>query len=293
MITKFIEPWILFPGNLIILLVVVAVVLFRTRRHMLRWGLPPASTGSIGAVATLITGVTLLLYMASAGIVTDRVLGALEHAIPPATPEALLEAEAVVVLGGGVVYQSPAEQMLRELDRTAVAGRGPNEEPLHSETTDPRGIAALSPEAESRLLHGVRLARRLQVPLVVSGGRVLSAEVVPSEAEVAAALALDLGIPRGMLRVESDSRTTAENARFTAERFEFHRVVVVTSAYHMRRALLAFNREGLSPIAAPAAYRRDLRPLRPVMFMPNAGNLRDTATVMRERVGFWWYRLTI
>ncbi|MFW5828532.1 MAG: YdcF family protein, partial [Alkalispirochaeta sp.] len=80
---------------------------------------------------------------------------------------------------------------------------------------------------------------------------------------------------------------------FTAERFEFHRVAVVTSAYHMRRALLAFDREGLSPIPAPAAYRRDQRPLRPVMFMPSATNLRDTATVLREQVGLWWYRLTM
>lgn len=296
MITKFIEPWVLFPGNLIILLAVVAGALFRTRRHMLRWGQPSVSVGSIGAIASLITGVTLLLYIASVGIVTDRALGALEHAVPPAPAEVLLQAEAVVVLGGGVVYESPAERMLRELDRNAISGSGGDaeeEETGRDDSVVDPGVAALSPEAESRLLHGVRLARRLEVPLVVSGGRVLSADVVPSEAEVAAALALELGIPPGMLRVEPDSRTTAENARFTAERFEFHRVAVVTSAYHMRRALLAFDREGLSPIPAPAAYRRDQRPLRPVMFMPSATNLRDTATVLREQVGLWWYRLTM
>ncbi|MEX2442149.1 MAG: YdcF family protein [Alkalispirochaeta sp.] len=287
MITKFIEPWILFPGNLIILLAVVAVVLFRTRRHMLRWGQPPAATGAVTASASLIIGVTLLLYVASIGIVADRVMGALEHAIPPASPEALMEADAVVVLGGGVVYQSPAELMIRALDQNELAERTTGRFTTH------RTGAALSPEAESRLLHGVRLARRLRVPLVVSGGRVLSAEVVPPEAEVAAVLALDLGIPQNMIRVEPDSRTTAENARFTAERFRFQRVVVVTSAYHMRRALLAFEREGLSPIAAPAAYHRDQRPLRPVMFMPNVTDLRDTATVLRERVGFVWYRLTV
>ncbi|MFO8043560.1 MAG: YdcF family protein [Alkalispirochaeta sp.] len=278
MITKFIEPWVLFPGNLIILLALIALMLFRTRRHMLRWGQPPAATAAVAASATLLSGVALLLYVASTAIVTDRVMGALERSIAPASAAELTRAQAVVVLGGGVVSQSPAERTLQELDGEPVSGRA---------------AASLSPEAESRLLHGVRLARRLQVPLVVSGGRVLAAEEVPPEAEVAAALARDLGIPRDMLRVEEASRTTAENARFTAERFEFQRVAVVTSAYHMRRALLAFDREGLTPLPAPAAYRRDQRPLRPVMFMPGATNLRDTATVLRERVGFLWYRMTV
>ncbi len=278
MITKFIEPWVLFPGNLIVLLALIALMLYRTRRHMLRWGQPPAATAAVAASATLLSGVALLLYVASTAIVTDRVMGALERTIAPASAAELTTAQAVVVLGGGVVSQSPAERTLQELDGEPVSGRA---------------AASLSPEAESRLLHGVRLARRLQVPLVVSGGRVLAAEEVPPEAEVAAALARDLGIPRDMLRVEAASRTTAENARFTAERFEFQRVVVVTSAYHMRRALLAFDREGFTPLPAPAAYRRDQRPLRPVMFMPGATNLRDTATVLRERVGFLWYRMTV
>lgn len=278
MITKFIEPWVLFPGNLIVLLALVAVVLFRTRRHMLRWGQPPAATGAVTASASLLAGVTVLLYVASIGIVTDRVMGSLERAITPASVAQLTTAQAVVVLGGGVISQSPAERTLQELDGEPVVGRG---------------AASLSPEAESRLLYGVRLARRLRVPLVVSGGRVLAAEEVPPEAEVAAALARDLGISHEMIRVEAASRTTAENARFTAERFEFQRVAVVTSAYHMRRALLAFTREGLTPLPAPAAYRRDQRPLRAIMFMPGATNLRDTATVLRERIGFLWYRLTI
>lgn len=278
MITKFIEPWILFPGNLIILLALIALVLFRTRRHMLRWGQPPAATAAVAASATLLGGIALLLYVASTAILTDRVMGALERSISPASAAELTSTQAVVVLGGGVVSHSPAERTLQELDGEWVPGQA---------------AASLSPEAESRLLHGVRLARRLEVPLVVSGGRVLAAAEVPPEAEVAAALARDLGIPRDMLRVEADSRTTAENARFTAERFEFQRVAVVTSAYHMRRALLAFDREGLTPLPAPAAYRRDRRPVRPVMFMPGATNLRDTATVLRERVGFLWYRMTV
>jgi uncharacterized SAM-binding protein YcdF (DUF218 family) len=228
-----------------------------------------------------------ILYLFAIDPVSRTLMGRLEGDFSPAIPEELRDAQAVVVLGGGVIWDSPAEGLINALDGlagdAAVRPDGDN------------GIAtsSLSVEAESRLLYGVRLARRLALPLVVSGGRVLSAPVVPPEADVAARLAGDLGVPPEMILVEKKSRTTAENARFTRERYGFERVIVVTSAYHMRRSLLAFSRAGMTALPAPAAYRSDRRPLRPVMFMPDATNLRDSSTVMRERIGYLWYRLAM
>jgi uncharacterized SAM-binding protein YcdF (DUF218 family) len=274
MITKFIEPWVLFPGNVIILLLVLATLLFRTRRKLLVWGRPP---GSIGGVAVALAVTAVLLYLFAIDPVSRTVMGRLERAFSPAVPGELRDAEAVVVLGGGVTWNSPAEGLLNALE-----GDEGGED-----------SSSLSVEAESRLLYGVRLARRLGLPLVVSGGRVLSAPVVPPEAEVAARLAVELGVPPEMVLEESASRTTGENARLTRERYGFDRVILVTSAYHMRRSLLAFSRAGMAAVAAPAAYRSDRRPLRPVMFMPDATNLRDSTTVLRERLGYLWYRLTM
>jgi uncharacterized SAM-binding protein YcdF (DUF218 family) len=276
MITKFIEPWVLFPGNVIILLLVLATLLFRTRRKLLVWGRPP---GSIGGVAVALTVTAVLLYLFAIDPVSRTVMGRLETAFSPAVPGELRDAEAVVVLGGGVTWNSPAEVLLNALD----GGEGEGGEDSSS----------LSVEAESRLLYGVRLARRLGLPLVVSGGRVLSAPVVPPEAEVAARLAVDLGVPAEMVLEESASRTTGENARLTRERYGFDRVILVTSAYHMRRSLFAFSRAGMKAVAAPAAYRSDRRPLRPVMFMPDATSLRDSTTVLRERLGYLWYRVAM
>lgn len=284
MITKFIEPWVLFPGNLIILLLILATLLFRTRRKLLLRESPP---GTIGFVAGMLTVTATILYLFAIDPVSRTLMGRLEGDFSPAIPEELRDAQAVVVLGGGVIWDSPAEGLINALDGLAgdAAARPDGD----------NGIAtsSLSVEAESRLLYGVRLARRLALPLVVSGGRVLSAPVVPPEGVVAARLAVDLGVPTKEVLPETESRTTAENAMFTRDRYGFDRVIVVTSAYHMRRSLLAFSQAGMTALPAPAAYRSDRRPLRPVMFMPDASSLRDSATVLRERIGYLWYRLAM
>ncbi len=207
------------------------------------------------------------LYVLSTDLVASALLRRLEAALP-AFSEAALPAspppDYVVVLGGGTIMSSPAEG----------------------------GHPALSSEAESRLVYGIRLARRLDLPLVVSGGTVFAQEGIEPEARVAARLAVELGFPEARITVEDRSRTTRENALFTAERVAPRRPVVVTSAYHMRRAMLAFERSGMTgAIAAPCAYRGDRRPLRAHMLLPSMGALDGSATAWREQIGYYWYRL--
>jgi uncharacterized SAM-binding protein YcdF (DUF218 family) len=191
----------------------------------------------------------------------------------------------VVVLGGGVVWNTPAELLLRDIDDGSAWAAG--------DSAAGFAPSSLSAEAESRLVHGVRIARRLERRLIVTGGRVLSASVVPPEALVAGRLAQDLGLPSAMVLLESESRTTAENARRTSERFDFTTVVLVTSAYHMPRSVLAFERAGLKVLPAPAPFHADTRPLRPLDVLPRSSTLHSVSRVLREVVGMLWYRLTL
>jgi uncharacterized SAM-binding protein YcdF (DUF218 family) len=96
----------------------------------------------------------------------------------------------------------------------------------------------------------VALARRVQKAaelwaagraetIVLTGGRG-DAGVV--EAEVAAAVAESLGVPRSALVLETRSTSTDENARFAAEAIAGRRVVVVTDAYHVLRSERVFAR---------------------------------------------------
>jgi len=74
----------------------------------------------------------------------------------------------------------------------------------------------------------------------------------PAEADVMAALARDQGIPADRLLIESRARNTRENARFSLALLEPHgvdRVVVVSDAWHLPRAMMLFRRFAAGGIA--------------------------------------------
>ena len=75
--------------------------------------------------------------------------------------------------------------------------------------------------------------------IVLTGGLGDSGVV---EAEVAATLAEELGVPRTALVLETRSTSTEQNALFAAEAIEGRRVVVVTDAYHVLRSERVFSR---------------------------------------------------
>jgi uncharacterized SAM-binding protein YcdF (DUF218 family) len=101
--------------------------------------------------------------------------------------------------------------------------------------------------------------------VVVSGGRAWGGLV---EADALAA-ALELaGVPREAVTLERASRTTLENARFTAPllaELGARSVGVVSCDWHLARALWCFRRAGIvaEPVPAPSpslpALRRSLR----------------------------------
>ena len=120
-------------------------------------------------------------------------------------------------------------------------------------TLDP-DLLDLGPLTLERERAGAALARRTHLPVLVTGGIV---NAPPPIAEMMArSMADDFGVP--VRWVETQSRTTWENATLSAPILRaagIGRVYVVTHAWHMRRALLAFQRAGLD--AVPAVVRRD------------------------------------
>jgi uncharacterized SAM-binding protein YcdF (DUF218 family) len=66
----------------------------------------------------------------------------------------------------------------------------------------------------------------------------------------------ELGLPPGSFRYEERSRTTYENARYTAEAFGREgRWLLVTSAFHMPRAVAAFRAQGIEVVPYPVDWR--------------------------------------
>ena len=80
--------------------------------------------------------------------------------------------------------------------------------------------------------------------LVLSGGG-----AAPAEAHLMRDIALALGVAGGSILVEDRSRNTFENAIYTGafiRRRGWRRIVVVTDAFHLPRALYIFRRLGLA-----------------------------------------------
>lgn len=121
-----------------------------------------------------------------------------------------------------------------------------------------RGITALN-EAAERLTAGAALAKRFpEARLLFSGGSAKIFHRGETEAAGAERLFARLGIAPERLSLEDRSRNTAENAAFTRDLVEprpGERWLLVTSAFHMPRAVGCFRAVGFEVIPWPVDYR--------------------------------------
>ncbi len=158
-----------------------------------------------------------------------------------------------------------------------------------------RGEFALNGAAE-RIFAFFDLARRYpSARLVYSGGGMEIGSTPPPEAWTAAEYLETLGMPGSRLTIEIRSRTTWENARETRALVSpgpDERWLLVTSAWHMPRAMGSFERAGFPVIAYPVDFQthgeRDLA--RPFSVVSNGLARLDLAT--REWIGLLGYRLS-
>jgi uncharacterized SAM-binding protein YcdF (DUF218 family) len=133
---------------------------------------------------------------------------------------------------------------LKKSPRTAIVVLGGGRRLLAPEY----GVATLTPRSIERLRYGVWLARETALPLAFSGGVGHGSKPGPTEADIAARIAeRDFGRPLRWL--ETASRDTRENAQRTVALLQpqgIEKIVVVTHADHMSRALRNFERAGES-----------------------------------------------
>lgn len=148
----------------------------------------------------------------------------------------------------------------------------------------------VGPLSLERLRTGAVLQRATGLPVLVSGG-VIGADEPPLAALMAHSLETDFAVP--VRWQESASRDTWENARDSAAILQaagISSVFVVTHAWHMRRALIAFRRFGLQAWPAPVPSRRVLR-IDASAFVPRATVWADSSYVLHEWLGCAWYAL--
>ena len=141
-----------------------------------------------------------------------------------------------------------------------------------------------------RLRFGATLQRQLALPVLVSGGT-LAEDTPPSAVIMSNILEAEYGVPTKW--TEGRSRTTAENAKLSAAILHeagISRIYLVTHAWHMPRARLVFERQGITVFAAGTGYCRS-RPVRIPDFLPSVKSLLDSYYAIHELVGFAYYSL--
>jgi len=198
------------------------------------------------------------LLAASTGVVANALLQPLEDAYPARSIGSLPEADAVLVLGG---IMSPAKEV---------------------------GFVPEWAESVERFEAGVLIVQRDKARLLLFTGDTRGSEGTALQRE-----ALERGVPRERTAVIGTVGNTADEAaqlkRYAAQH-RLKRVVLVTSAWHLPRAMRLFKNAGVELTPFPVDYRGlPNRQLPYLDWIPNAGSLQKTEMALRECYGMAFY----
>ncbi|MDB6169340.1 MAG: hypothetical protein JWM88_2204 [Verrucomicrobia bacterium] len=253
---KALSYWLMPLPYCLALMVICVVLIFSKRR---------ARAGKI----LLASGALLLLTLSNkqVGIALLRPLENQFPAIPEIAlgaplPPPLQACRAIVVLGGG-----------------------------HVDAAGLSAIAKLSPAAASRLMEGVRLARLLpEASLVVSGP---SAGDGATHASVLAGAAISLGVdPRRIIQIDTARDTDDEVQEIKRRLGPKAHFALVTSAWHMPRAVALMRRAGLDPLPCPADFlTRANRDSRASEWLFDLSGLERSTWAIYERLGTAWAKM--
>lgn len=245
---KFLYSTFLFPPGIIIVgLFFLCLYAFQNHRKL----------------AKIIGVFTLVFYLCTISLLSDRLIGALEkeYQVPRS-----VEGDVIVMLGGGATLDTP----------------------------NVNGLGHLSGFAANRLLTSAQLYQKLHIPIILSGGKVL--ETTGCEAEISKVILLGLGVPEDKIIIEDKSLNTTENAMYTKvllEKYGFKQPVLVTSAFHMKRSVLQFEKAQVTVLPYPTDYQSNIKNQFELhQLWPSAGALLNTSLALKEYVGILavkWY----
>jgi len=128
--------------------------------------------------------------------------------------------------------------------------------------------------------------------VLVSGGTVEAGG--PLCAPLMGDFLIRLGVAASDVLIEDRSRTTWENAvesRKLLEQRGIRKVVLITDASHLRRAVGCFRKQGLDPVACGCRYRATSFPGKLFDFLPNPSGGKGMQVAWHEWLGLGWYWL--
>ncbi|MFB5188840.1 YdcF family protein [Alicyclobacillus fastidiosus] len=212
------------------------------------------------AAGACLCALAVVLYVTATQAFANALVRPLEDAYPqPQHPHG----DVIVMLGGGSVLGTP----------------------------DIDGKGGLTGNSANRLIAVARLYPIEHLPILITAGpdNIVNGQS-ESEAQIAKRELVGLGIPAKAIYTENNSRNTQENAQFTKPILKAHHFVhpiLVTSAFHMSRAVLDFERAGMEVTPFPTDYQASEESGRgQYLWLPSATALNVTTLSVKEYVGW-------
>jgi uncharacterized SAM-binding protein YcdF (DUF218 family) len=207
----------------------------------------------------LVTAALALLWICSTPYFSGSALRLLESHVAAIDARAAPAADAIVVLGAGTYFHAPEY-----------------------------GADTVSEPALVRLRYAASLQRATGKPVLVTGGSPLGNGLSEAQ-QMKSVLEREFNIP--VRWTEDASDNTLENARYSYRLLHqagIKRIYLVTHAWHMPRAVLAFRQAGFEVVPAPTAYTTRFRTSL-LDFVPSAEGMIESRIFLHEAIGIIWY----
>lgn len=205
----------------------------------------------------------VFLYLSSTEAFIDRSLYKLENTYSTISEEDLARGEVYILLGGGIIT-----------------------------TTGEGNIPGLMPSV--RIMKTAEYYRKSPKKIYISGGTPLQNQ--ESESSVYARELVALGVNPEDIIIEEDSKNTNENALFIKrelENQEIESVILITSAFHMKRSMFVFekNLQGIEIIPAPCNFLTSKVKENNFYYIPKYYNFLKFQTLLWESIGNIYYKI--
>ena len=151
-------------------------------------------------------------------------------------------------------------------------------------------------ESSDRLIETLRLYNdKIVRRIILSGGSGRLIAVGKPESLLLEELSFDL-IKKPNIIIDTLSRNTHENAINTAKvLLEIDRmdqpILLVTSAFHMKRSIQCFQKQGIAVIPYPVDIRGDSAPFNLGLLIPSSDSLVTWKILFKEVIGLYAYQI--
>ena len=154
---------------------------------------------------------------------------------------------------------------------------------LHVEWGDP-----------DRFFAGIDLLKSGKAPTLIFTRGKMPWSNLPAEGELLKSKAVELGINESQILLSNIVANTSEEAEAVAQLISSNgikRIVLITSSFHMPRAKLLFDKQGIDSVPFATDFKATGQTLSWLAFLPSAWGFGRTSEGIREYIGRFYYKL--